>query len=124
MLALEGNDVGLANPPICCLVCLPHVKFNKKYLIVHEWFIRQLVIYKLVMGYIDLLIGNISLSHTSFRKALCNVYTLFSKTPIHWSSQGNRERLIGQRQIIKIDQNSAYLRFKITNYAKPQTISM
>ena len=57
--SLTGHQVALANPPICCLFCLPHVPFTKKYMLVHEWLILQLFIYQLVMGYIDLLIGRI-----------------------------------------------------------------
>ena len=54
---LKGNYVALNSPPLCCLVCLPHIKFTRKFFVLNEILILQLVVVQLVLGYIDLLIG-------------------------------------------------------------------
>ncbi|XP_063687889.1 organic solute transporter subunit alpha-like [Bolinopsis microptera] len=54
---LTNTQVKLNSPPICCLTFLPKVTFSKHFLLVNEIFIAQLVVFQLVFGYIDLLIG-------------------------------------------------------------------
>ena len=54
---LKDQHVALNSPPLCCLFCLPHIKFSKRFLFVNEMFVIQLAVLQLVLGYIDLLIG-------------------------------------------------------------------
>ena len=51
---LEGSDMDINVPPLCFLVCLPSVKFTRKFFIFCEFFIDLYTIFRLVLGFLEL----------------------------------------------------------------------
>ena len=57
MLALKGEQMHLNVPPICCLFCLPTVRFTKKFFFVCELLVGLHSFFCISVGFIDLLIS-------------------------------------------------------------------
>ena len=51
---LEGSDMHINVPPLCCLVCLPSVKFSRKFFIFCEFLIYLYTVFRLALGFLEL----------------------------------------------------------------------
>jgi len=52
----KGTVAHLNVPPCCCLCCLPHVHFSKKFYKINEFLLLQFGVYQIVFGFIDMMV--------------------------------------------------------------------